>query len=62
MGGGSPRHAGVWPVTREWNRATDALYSAWIARLLDDPLDAEPRWRPLDAVTRDPARNVLHDQ
>ena len=33
---------GVWPVTREWSRATENLFSAWIEQLFDDPLDAEP--------------------
>ena len=40
---GAARDApGVWPVTREWSRATENLYSAWIEKLFDDPLDAEP--------------------
>jgi len=53
--------AGVWPVTQDWNRATENLFSAWIERLFDDPLDAEPSWRSLHEVTRDPERNFLHD-
>jgi hypothetical protein len=63
VGGPSPRPtgAGVWPVTREWSRAEEALYSAWIEKLFDDPLDAEPSWRALDEVTRQRARNFLHD-
>jgi hypothetical protein len=63
VGGPHPRVLAtpVWPVTREWNRATEALYSAWIEKLFDDPLDAEPSWRSLDDVTRQPARNFLHD-
>ena len=52
---------GVWPVTREWSRATENLYSAWIEQLFDDPLAAEPAWRGLHEVTRDPERNFLHD-
>jgi hypothetical protein len=61
VGGPSSRPAGVWPVTRTWNQATEALYSAWVEKLFDDPLDAEPSWRALDEVTRQPARNFLHD-
>src|SRR4029077_7292209 len=62
--GGSPRRPaapGVWPVTREWSRATEALYSAWIEKLFSDPLDAEPSWRSLDEVTRPRERNFLYD-
>src|SRR5262245_15350504 len=50
-----------WPLTREWNRATGALFAAWIEKLFDAPLDAEPAWRALHEVTRDPERNFLHD-
>lgn len=53
--------AGIWPVTREWSRATEALYAAWVENLFDDPLDAEPSWRALDEVTRQRERNFLHD-
>ena len=63
--GGAPRTrpagAGVWPVTREWTHATEALYSAWVEKLFDDPLDTEPSWRALHELTRQPQRNFLHD-
>ena len=52
---------GVWPIAGDWSRATENLYSAWIEKLFDDPLDAEPAWRALHEVTRDPQRNFLHD-
>jgi len=52
---------GAWPVTREWNRSTEDLYAAWIEALFDDPLEAEPSWRALHEVTRQRARNFLHD-
>jgi len=52
---------GARAVTRQWSRATEALYSAWVEKLFDDPLDAEPSWPSLDAVTRQPERNFLHD-
>jgi hypothetical protein len=48
-------------VTRAWSRPAEALYSAWIEKLFDDPLDAEPSWRSLDEVTRARERNSLHD-
>jgi len=61
--GAAPRTSGsgVWPVTRAWDRATEALYSAWVEKLFDDPVDAEPAWHALHEATRDPARNLLHD-
>ncbi len=49
------------PVRREWNRALEDLYAAWIEHLFDDPLEAEPSWHSLHEVTRQPARNFLHD-
>jgi hypothetical protein len=52
---------GVWRVTREWSRATENLYSAWIEKLFDAPLDEDPTWRALHEITRDPERNFLHD-
>lgn len=51
----------VRPIVRDWGRVMEALYSAWIERLFDDPLDVESSWRSLDEVTRQPARNFLHD-
>ena len=50
-----------WPVEREWDRNTENLYSAWIERLFDAPLDTMPSWHSLHEVTRDPSRNLLHD-
>ncbi len=52
---------GAWPVSRDWSRATENLFSAWIEHLFDDPLDAEPAWPALHEVTRDAERNFLHD-
>jgi hypothetical protein len=49
----------VWPVRNTWNRATENLFSAWIEKLFDDPLDAAPSWPALHEVLRDPSRNVL---
>ncbi len=60
-----PRPSGskssVWPIRNSWNRATENLYSAWIEKLFDAPLDASPSWPALHVVLRDPARNVLHN-
>ena len=49
----------LWPLRNTWNRATENLYSAWIEKLFDAPLDAAPSWKALHEVLRDRSRNVL---
>jgi hypothetical protein len=49
----------VWPVRNTWNRATENLFSAWIEKLFDAPLDAAPSWPALHEVLRDRSRNIL---
>jgi hypothetical protein len=49
----------VWPVRNTWNRATENLFSAWIEKLFDDPVDAAPSWAALHDVLRDRSRNIL---
>ena len=49
----------TWPLRNTWNRATENLFSAWIQKLFDDPLDAEPSWPALHLVLRDRSRNFL---
>jgi hypothetical protein len=49
----------VWPVRAAWDRGTENLYSAWIEKLFDAPLDAAPSWKALHEVLRDRSRNVL---
>jgi hypothetical protein len=49
----------IWPVRSAWNRATENLYSAWIEKLFDAPLDAAPSWKALHEVLRDRSRNIL---
>jgi hypothetical protein len=60
-----PRPSGsktsVWPIRNSWNRETENLYSAWIEKLFEAPLDTSPSWPALHVVLRDPARNVLHN-
>ncbi len=51
--------ASVWPLRGTWNRATENLFSAWIEKLFDDPLDATPSWPALHDVLRDRSRNFL---
>jgi hypothetical protein len=56
-----PRAApgGIWPLRNTWNRATENLYSAWIEKLFDAPLDATLSWPALHEVLRDRSRNFL---
>ncbi len=57
-----PPHNGensVWPIRNAWGRATENLYSAWIEKLFDAPLDATPSWAALHEVLRDRSRNFL---
>jgi hypothetical protein len=49
----------VWELHNTWNRATENLYSAWIAKLFDAPLEAEPSWKAWHEVLRDRSRNFL---
>jgi hypothetical protein len=51
----------VWPLRNTWNRATENLYSAWIEKLFDAPLDATLSWPALHEVLRDRSRNFLFD-
>lgn len=59
--GASPRATSnsVWPIRGAWTRETENLYSAWIEKLFDDPIDAQPSWPALHEVLRDPSRNML---
>src|SRR5712691_11588206 len=50
---------GVWPLRNAWNRATENLYSAWVEKLFDAPLDAALSWPALHEVLRDRSRNFL---
>jgi len=49
----------IWPLRNTWNRATENLYSAWIEKLFDAPLDATLSWTALHEVLRDRSRNFL---
>jgi hypothetical protein len=51
----------VWPIRNSWNRGTENLFSAWIEKMFDDPVDAAPSWPALHEVLRDPSRNFLFD-
>ena len=51
----------VWPVRAEWNHKAENLYSAWIEKLFDAPLEDALSWKALHEVLRDKSRNVLHN-
>jgi len=49
----------VWELRDTWDRASENLYSAWVAKLFDAPLEAEQSWKAWHEVVRDRSRNVL---
>ena len=49
----------AWPLRNAWDRVTEDLFSAWIEKLFDAPLDAAPSWPALHEVLRDRSRNIL---
>ena len=51
----------IWPIRDAWTRSTENLYSAWIEKLFDAPLDAAPSWKALHEVLRDRSRNFLYN-
>lgn len=57
---GTPRTA-LWFTRAQWTPAKEDLYSAWVERLFDAPLDAQPSYGALHELLRDPAKNFLFD-
>jgi hypothetical protein len=49
----------IWPLRNTWNRSTENLFSAWIEKLFDAPLEATLSWPALHEVLRDRSRNAL---
>lgn len=49
----------LWPLRNTWSRETENFFSAWVEKLFDAPLDAEPSWPALHLVLRDRSRNFL---
>ncbi|MBO0751263.1 MAG: hypothetical protein J2P53_04085, partial [Bradyrhizobiaceae bacterium] len=54
-----PKDGSLWPIRAAWNRTTENLFSAWIEKLFDAPLEEEPSWPALHLVLRDRSRNFL---
>lgn len=60
----SPRPASadhVWPVSRAWTGAEEALFSAWVRELFHAERGRDLAWSALHEVTSDATRNLLHD-
>jgi hypothetical protein len=57
--GPSATPGSVWPVHNNWNRTTENLFSAWIEKLFEAPVDDTPSWPALHDVLRDRTRNFL---
>jgi hypothetical protein len=51
----------IWPVVRRWNRAEEALYSAFVREMFHAPRGEEVAYARLDEVTSSRERNVLYD-
>ena len=49
----------LWPIRNAWNRETENLFSAWVEKLFDAPVEEAPSWKALHEVLRDRSRNVL---
>jgi hypothetical protein len=49
----------LWPIRYSWNRSTENLYSAWIAKLFDAQPNVELSWKAWYDVLRDRSRNFL---
>jgi len=56
---GRNRGAASGPLRNNWDRETENLYSAWIEKLFDAPIDATLSWKALHEVLRDRSRNFL---
>jgi hypothetical protein len=54
-----PTEGSLWPLRNTWNRETENLYSTWIEKLFDAPLDDTLSWKALHEVLRDRSRNLL---
>jgi hypothetical protein len=48
-----------WKVRNSWNHETEILFSAWIAKLFDAPVDQDLNWKAWHEVLRDQSRNLL---
>lgn len=62
--GKRPRAAtnnGVWPISRRWTAAEEALFSAWVREMFHAPRGESLAWKALHEATAQRSRNLLHD-
>ncbi|BBA33865.1 uncharacterized protein sS8_1911 [Methylocaldum marinum] len=57
---GNDAEAGPERSGAEWDRRHEALYSAWIERLFDAPIEENYTLPSLEPILRNPERNFLH--
>jgi hypothetical protein len=50
-----------WQVRNSWNSSTETLFSAWIEKLFDAPVDQDLSWKVWQEVLRDRSRNFLYN-
>jgi hypothetical protein len=48
-----------WKVRNSWNSTTESLFSAWVEKLFDAPVDQSLSWKVWHEVLRDQSRNFL---
>lgn len=53
--------SGAWTIRSSWGRALENLYSVWIERLFDAPVDEQLTFAVLQDALSDPRRNLLHN-
>jgi hypothetical protein len=51
----------IWQVRNSWDRTSEALFSAWVAKLFDAPPDQDLNWKVWYEVLRDQSRNFLYN-
>ena len=53
--------APAWLPVWRWEEDTENLFSAFVEQLFREPSDPDQTWPDLETLTRDRARNLLHD-
>jgi hypothetical protein len=53
-----PNDGPIWVPERAWDRSAENLYSVFVERLFDYPMDEEQVWSNLHSLLRDSSRNI----
>lgn len=56
-----PNEGPVWKPLNKWTRANENLYSLFVERLFDFPIEEDRVWPNLHTLLQDTERNILHD-